>query len=179
MIHIPSALGIFSASTNNPNSHQPTYFSHSHSKSNSPFHTIITHRASQTPKMPKFTIQPPNPAHATLSYPAPHVLLVTLNRPRDLNCINAQGHADLHAVWEWLDEEPSMRVGIITGKGRAFCAGADLKGPYTAIDMLLFLANIQQNGTTAPPPLLVHRALQRPCRTVALAGWPVAKARSR
>lgn len=78
--------------------------------------------------MPSFTIQPPTPAHATLTYPAPHILLVTLNRPRDLNCINAQGHADLHAVWEWLDEEPSMRVGILTGKGRAFCAGADLKG---------------------------------------------------
>ncbi|KAJ5502441.1 Crotonase core [Penicillium fimorum] len=77
--------------------------------------------------MPPFTIQPPTPAHATLTYPAPHVLLVTLNRPRNLNCIDSQGHADLHAVWEWLDEEPSMRVGILTGKGRAFCAGADLK----------------------------------------------------
>ncbi|KAJ5373137.1 Crotonase core [Penicillium concentricum] len=74
-----------------------------------------------------FTIQPPTPAHAILTYPTPHVLLVTLDRPRNLNCINAQGHADLHAVWEWLDEEPSMRVGILIGKGRAFCAGADLK----------------------------------------------------
>ncbi|KGO76924.1 Crotonase, core [Penicillium italicum] len=77
--------------------------------------------------MPPFTIQPPTPSHAILTYPAPHILVVTLNRPHDLNCINAQGHADLHAVWEWLDEEPSMRVGILTGKGRAFCAGADLK----------------------------------------------------
>ncbi|KAJ5333933.1 Crotonase [Penicillium brevicompactum] len=78
--------------------------------------------------MPNFKIQPPTPAHATLSYPSPHVLLVTLSRPRDLNCINAQGHADLHSVWEWLDEEPSLRVGVLTGQGRAFCAGADLKG---------------------------------------------------
>ncbi|KAJ5474371.1 hypothetical protein N7475_003937 [Penicillium sp. IBT 31633x] len=77
--------------------------------------------------MPPFTIQPPIPANATLTYPAPHILLVTLNRPRNLNCINAQGHADLHAVWEWLDEEPSLRVAILTGNGRAFCAGADLK----------------------------------------------------
>ncbi|CAG8020712.1 unnamed protein product [Penicillium olsonii] len=77
--------------------------------------------------MPNFTIHPPTPAHATLSYPSPHVLLVTLSRPRDLNCINAQGHADLHSVWEWLDEEPSLRVGVLTGQGRAFCAGADLK----------------------------------------------------
>src|SRR4051794_12634842 len=80
--------------------------------------------------MPNFSIQPPTPHAALLSYPAPHILLVTLNRPKDLNCINAQGHADLHAVWEWMDEEPSIRVGILTGMGRAFCAGADLKGEY-------------------------------------------------
>jgi enoyl-CoA hydratase/carnithine racemase len=85
--------------------------------------------------MSPFKTQPPTPADATLSYPSPHILLVTLNRPRDLNCISAQGHADLHALWEWLDTEPSLRVGVLTGKGRAFCAGADLKGPYyTAID---------------------------------------------
>lgn len=77
--------------------------------------------------MPEFASPPPSPEHAVLSFPAPHVLLVTLNRPRDLNCINAQGHADLHEVWEWMDDEPSLRVGVLTGKGRAFCAGADLK----------------------------------------------------
>ena len=93
--------------------------------------------------MPSFTIQPPTPAHATLTYPAPHVLLVTLNRPRDLNCLNAQGHAELHAIWEWLDEEPSLRVGILTGKGRAFCAGADLKGERSHIT-----ANITTTTTT-------------------------------
>ncbi|KAJ5087500.1 Crotonase core [Penicillium angulare] len=77
--------------------------------------------------MPNFTIQPPTPQHAILSYPAPYVLLVTLNRPKELNCINSQGHTDLHNIWEWMDEEPSLRVGILTGTGRAFCAGADLK----------------------------------------------------
>ncbi|KAJ5974219.1 hypothetical protein N7481_011429 [Penicillium waksmanii] len=63
--------------------------------------------------MPDFATPPPNPQHAVLSFPAPHVLLVTLNRPRDLNCINAQGHADLHDVWEWMDEEPSLRNGTL------------------------------------------------------------------
>ncbi|KAJ5081715.1 Crotonase core [Penicillium alfredii] len=77
--------------------------------------------------MPQFSTPPPTPQHALLSFPAPHVLLVTLNRPRELNCINAQGHAELHAVWEWMDEEPGVWVGVVTGRGRAFCAGADLK----------------------------------------------------
>jgi enoyl-CoA hydratase/carnithine racemase len=80
--------------------------------------------------MPDFALPPPTTQYALLSFPAPHVLLVTLNRPRDLNCINSQGNAELHEVWEWMDNEPSLRVGILTGKGRAFCAGADLKGPY-------------------------------------------------
>lgn len=87
--------------------------------------------------MSTFTIQPPTPAHAILSFPSPHILLVTLNRPRDLNCINAQGHADLHTVWEWMDTEPSLRVGILTGRGRAFCAGADLKGSLMINDLVI------------------------------------------
>jgi transcriptional adapter 2-alpha len=78
-----------------------------------------------------FKIPPPQPQYSKLSFPTPHILLVTLSRPKDLNCINSTGHAELHAIWEWLDDEPSLRVGIITGEGRAFCAGADLKGKQT------------------------------------------------
>lgn len=36
----------------------------------------------------------------------------------------------MDAIWRWFDEEPSLRVGIVTGEGRAFCAGADLKGGF-------------------------------------------------
>jgi len=52
---------------------------------------------------------------------------VTLNRPKDLNCINLLGHEQLAAIWDWYDTEPSLRCAILTGVGRAFCAGADLK----------------------------------------------------
>ncbi|KAE8329054.1 ClpP/crotonase-like domain-containing protein [Aspergillus sergii] len=74
-----------------------------------------------------FKIPPPTPQHAKVTFPTPHVLQVTLSRPKDLNCINTAGHLELHALWEWMDEEPSIRVGVLTGEGRAFCAGADLK----------------------------------------------------
>ncbi|PYH47537.1 enoyl-CoA hydratase/isomerase family protein [Aspergillus saccharolyticus JOP 1030-1] len=71
--------------------------------------------------------RPPTAKHASLSFPLPHILLVTLNRPRELNCINSQGHAELDAIWRWMDENPALRVGVLTGAGKAFCAGADLK----------------------------------------------------
>lgn len=80
--------------------------------------------------MPAFMTTPPHPQFSLLSFPTPEILLVTLNRPASLNCVNSQGHAELHEVWEWMDAESSLRVGILTGKGRAFCAGADLKGTH-------------------------------------------------
>lgn len=77
--------------------------------------------------LPSLTIPPPNLVHAQISFPAPHTLLVVFNRPTALNCINIASHWELHALFEWYDNEPSLRVAIVTGMGRAFCAGADLK----------------------------------------------------
>ncbi|KAK3390101.1 ClpP/crotonase-like domain-containing protein [Podospora didyma] len=78
--------------------------------------------------LPKgFVILPPAVPNVLLSFPAPHVLLITLNRPRQLNAIPSAQHAPLAALYEWYDAEPSLRCAIITGAGRAFCAGADLK----------------------------------------------------
>ena len=85
-----------------------------------------------------FKVPPPETSFSRLSFPSPNVLLVTLARPKQLNCINSAGHRELHNVWTWLDEEPSLRVGIITGEGRAFCAGADLKGIYLPGSLYIF-----------------------------------------
>ncbi|KAI4131545.1 MAG: hypothetical protein LQ338_001179 [Usnochroma carphineum] len=82
---------------------------------------------------PQFTTPPPPlpTGHTLLSFPSRHILLVTLNRPASLNCINNAQHHELDSVWSWFDGEPSLRCGIITGRGRAFCAGADLKEWHT------------------------------------------------
>ncbi len=63
-----------------------------------------------------------------VTFPAVHVLLVMLNRPEDLNCIDTTGSHELDALWKWYDSEPALRCAVITGSGRAFCTGADLKG---------------------------------------------------
>ena len=71
--------------------------------------------------------QPPPCQHFTISFPAQHVLLVTINRPKAMNSIPISGHEDGMALWKWYDQEPSLRVAIVTGAStKAFCAGADL-----------------------------------------------------
>ena len=75
-----------------------------------------------------FTKQPPQVACALVTFPVDHVLLITLNRPADLNCIDTIGNHELDSLWNWYDKEPVLRCAIITGSGRAFCTGGDLKG---------------------------------------------------
>jgi enoyl-CoA hydratase/carnithine racemase len=54
------------------------------------------------------------------------VALVTLNRPEKLNAFNTQMMKDLIAVFDETDRDDAVRCVIVTGAGRAFCAGADL-----------------------------------------------------
>ncbi|KAJ9494282.1 hypothetical protein LTR99_002123 [Exophiala xenobiotica] len=71
---------------------------------------------------------PPPPTPSTiLLFPGPSVLLIVLNNPRGLNCLSTSLHWSLDALLTWYDNEPTLRCCIVTGMGRAFCAGADLK----------------------------------------------------
>lgn len=53
--------------------------------------------------------------------------VVTLNRPQAMNALSRALRAELARVFDWLAEDPSVRVLILTGAGRAFTAGLDLK----------------------------------------------------
>lgn len=52
---------------------------------------------------------------------------LTLNRPERLNAMNATMLRELVEAARWFDEQREVRVVIVSGAGRAFCAGADLK----------------------------------------------------
>lgn len=54
------------------------------------------------------------------------VLTVTLNRPEKRNATNAEVLCRLYDAWVRLDEDDSLRVAILTGRGSTFCAGMDL-----------------------------------------------------
>ncbi|KAJ5151017.1 uncharacterized protein N7482_010269 [Penicillium canariense] len=74
-----------------------------------------------------FKRQPPPQSYAAVSFPAPHVMLVVFNRPQALNAMTSAAQYDLESLFSWYDSEPSLRCAIVTGAGRAFCAGMDLK----------------------------------------------------
>jgi len=57
---------------------------------------------------------------------------LTLNRPRQLNAIDATMLHELVEAARWFDSRSELRVVILSGAGRAFTAGADLKGSSLA-----------------------------------------------
>ena len=54
------------------------------------------------------------------------VALITLNRPQALNSFTRQMHRELWQALDRIEADWSIRACVITGAGRAFCAGADL-----------------------------------------------------
>jgi enoyl-CoA hydratase len=56
----------------------------------------------------------------------PGILWMTLNRPEVLNAADVRLHTELVNVWHTVDSDPTVRVVVVTGAGRAFSAGGDL-----------------------------------------------------
>ena len=67
-----------------------------------------------------------NPEHCLVEREG-HVLIITLNRPEAKNALSGGMMAGMYRAWRMLDDDPELRVGILTGRGDVFCAGADLK----------------------------------------------------
>ncbi len=63
---------------------------------------------------------------ATLTEVSNGIMTVTLNRPAKLNAYNQQMGRELVAAFRRADADDDVRVVIVTGAGRAFCAGADM-----------------------------------------------------
>ncbi|MDE8345029.1 MAG: enoyl-CoA hydratase/isomerase family protein [Acidocella sp.] len=61
-------------------------------------------------------------------HPAPWVLRITMNRPEKMNAMDWAMDHQLATIWAAVDADPAVRVTIITGAGKAFCAGGDFSG---------------------------------------------------
>ena len=54
------------------------------------------------------------------------IATLTLNRPEVLNAVNMQMFIDLKAALDDINKDKTIRVMVLTGAGRAFCASADI-----------------------------------------------------
>jgi enoyl-CoA hydratase/carnithine racemase len=74
------------------------------------------------------------------------VAVLTLNRPEHLNTYTAEMGALLSQAYRDCDEDDDVRAIVLTGAGRAFCAGADFSGGATPFD-----APAQDSAFSAAP----------------------------
>lgn len=71
----------------------------------------------------------PTPAYETIRLDvADGVATLTLDRPERLNAFTQQMADDVIAAFDTIDADDDIRAVVVTGAGRAFCAGADLAG---------------------------------------------------
>jgi enoyl-CoA hydratase len=68
-----------------------------------------------------------NDQPAVLSEQRDRVLVITINRPGQRNAINGAVAAGIAAALDELDADPELAVGVLTGAGKGFSAGMDLK----------------------------------------------------
>ena len=66
---------------------------------------------------------------------ADRVLTITLDRPDRLNAFTVPMQRELCAVFDEVDANPEIRAVVVTGRGRGFCAGADLVGGGDSFDV--------------------------------------------
>ena len=83
---------------------------------------------------------------AVLTEQRGRVLLITLNRPDAMNAINGALSAGLWAAIERLDADDGLTAGVLTGNGRGFCSGMDLKAFSRGEDIGPMMTFIQQGA---------------------------------
>ena len=77
------------------------------------------------------------------------VLLITINRPDQMNAINSDVSEGILAGVQRLDVDPGLTAGVLTGAGGRFCSGMDLKA-FAAGGPPIRLPEFLRNGCTKP-----------------------------
>ncbi len=77
------------------------------------------------------------------------VCTVTLNRPEKLNAVTSAMLGELRAAFDRADADDAVRAVIVTGAGRAFCAGADLSAGGKTFDRVT-RGGSSARGLTSP-----------------------------
>jgi len=72
-----------------------------------------------------------------------HVAVITLGRPDDMNAFNSQMRVDFASAQSVAESDEAVRIIIITGSGRAFSAGTDLKEPLGSREFPAFYNSVR------------------------------------
>lgn len=83
--------------------------------------------------------------------------IITLNRPEHLNTFNSLLAGELAAAFEAMDDDPQVRVILLKGAGKAFCAGIDVKelADKTAMEYRAWIEHMEQ-------PLITIARMKKP-----------------
>ena len=98
--------------------------------------------------------------------PHEHYAVFTLNRPDRLNAIGGRLMVELLESLEDFRNDPAMRVGILTGAGRAFCAGADMREGADRDAATKALASRRDAGEITPEQFTAESAALAPSAPV-------------
>ena len=90
------------------------------------------------------------------------VALVTLNRPERLNAWTARMEAEYRAALTEADTDPEVRVAVVTGAGRGFCAGADTEALTGIVETGRYGSTDMRSGPAEPPAAAASPATVRP-----------------
>ena len=90
-----------------------------------------------------------NGESAVLTERRGRVMVITLNRPEAMNAINGALSEGLRSAVQELDSDSGLTAGVLTGAGKGFCSGMDLKAFSRGEDIGPMLEFVQ-NGATKP-----------------------------
>lgn len=85
------------------------------------------------------------------------IATVTLDRPDRLNAFTVQMQQELCSVFDEIDADDGVRAVVITGRGRGFCAGADLSGGGKTFDTRAAADDGSGAVSGGPPDEMAHR----------------------
>jgi enoyl-CoA hydratase/carnithine racemase len=93
---------------------------------------------------------PADPSFTTLSFElSDGIATLTLDRPDVLNAVDPTMERELLEAFDLIDADDAVRAVVVTGRGRAFCAGADLSSAGAGFDVV---RRAQERGTEEVEP---------------------------
>lgn len=98
-----------------------------------------------------------------------HVAHVVLNRPEKVNALNETAWKELESIFKLVDSTPEVRVAVLSGNGKLFCAGIDLE----LLMSVKQVENIECHGRRSERIMQFVKELQAPVNAIENCSKPV------